>query len=250
MKSTMTILALAAALVLPYLASAQGVAPVRSSAAHTNSAIVPVPQANGSTNRQALVLRRAKDNPGDYDIEFIGDSITQDWEGAGKSVWQEFYGQRKVINLGVGGDLTQNVLWRFEHGQLDGIKARVAVVLIGTNNTNGDQNSGEEILEGVTAVVNQIRRRQPATKIIVMGIFPRAAFRIQRGKILHVNQGLARLDDGKTVCYIDVGPQMVEKDGALPMEIFPDLLHPSEEGYRIWSNAIEPKIKEFLANGK
>ena len=77
--------------------------------------------------------------PGDYDIEFIGDSITQGWEGAGKNVWQELYGQRKVINMGVSGDRTEHVLWRFEQGQLDGIKAKVAVVMIGTNNSNNNK---------------------------------------------------------------------------------------------------------------
>ena len=114
-----------------------------------------MPRTGGATNRQSLVLQRAKAAPGDYDIEFIGDSIMQGWEGRGKNVWQESYGKRKVINFGVGGDRTQHVLWRFENGQLDGIKAKVAVVMIGTNNSNKDDNSEADILEGVTAIVNQ-----------------------------------------------------------------------------------------------
>jgi lysophospholipase L1-like esterase len=212
---------------------------------HGNTAIVPVPETG--RNHESLVLQRAKDHPGDYDIEFIGDSITEGWEGAGKNVWQEFYGQRRVINLGVGGERTQNVLWRLKQGQLRDVNTKVAVVLIGTNNSNGDDNSAPEILEGVTAIVNQIRQRQPQTKIILLGIFPRSAFRAQREKILLVNEGLARLDDGESIFYIDIRSQLMESDGSISMEIMPDLLHLSEQGYRIWAQAMEPKIEELLA---
>ncbi len=216
-------------------------------AVHQNSAIVPVPRTGDITNRQSLVLQRAKENPGDYDIEFIGDSITQGWEGAGKNVWQDFYGHRKVINFGVSGDRTQHVLWRFEQGQLDGIKAKVAVVMIGTNNSNNRDNTEAEILEGVTAIVQQIRARQPDTKIILLGIFPRGAtFSPQRGKILQVNEALAKLDDGNNIFYLDIGPQLIENDGSISKAVMPDYLHPNAAGYLIWANATEPKLKQLL----
>src|SRR5580698_6043812 len=258
MKSTMLILTLAAAVLLQFSATAQtnttslSNGPAETPAVvHINAAIIPVPRTGNITNRQSLVLQRAKDNPGDYDIEFIGDSITQGWEGAGKNVWQEFYGQRKVINMGVSGDRTQHVLWRFEQGQLDGVKAKAAIVMIGTNNSNKDDNSEADILEGVTAIVNQIRQRQPGTKILLLGIFPRGqTFSAQRGKILQVNQALAKLDDSKNIFYIDIGPQLIESDGSISKAIMPDAgrLHPGEAGYRIWASAMEPKLKELLAN--
>jgi beta-glucosidase len=215
---------------------------------HTNTAIVPVPRTDHwATNRQSQVLKRAKDAPGDYDIEFIGDSITQGWEGPGKSVWQEFYGKRKVINFGVSGDRTQHILWRFENGQLDGIKAKVAVVMIGTNNSNNQDNTEAEILEGVTAIVNQIRERQSDTKILLLGIFPRGkTFSVQRGKILQVNEALAKLDDGKNIFYLDFGSQLIENNGSISKSIMPDALHPNAAGYRIWANAMEPKLKQLL----
>lgn len=220
-------------------------------AARTNTAIIPVPRTGGITNRQSLVLRRAQENPGDYDIEFIGDSITQNWEGPGKKVWEEFYGHRKVINMGVSGDRTQHVLWRFEQGQLNGIKAKVAVVMIGTNNSGTNENTEAEILEGVTAIVNQIRQRQPDTKIILLGIFPRGeTFCGQRGKLLQVNQALARLDDGKNIFFLDIGSQLVENDGSISPGIMKDHLHPSEAGHRIWASAMEPKIRELLHESK
>ncbi len=216
-------------------------------AVHQNTAVMPEPRTGSITNRQSLVLQRAKETPGDYDIEFIGDSITQGWEGGGKNVWQEFYGKRRVINFGVSGDRTQHVLWRFEQGQLDGVKARVAVVMIGTNNSNKDDNSEADILEGVTAIVQQIRTRQPDTKILLLGIFPRGkTFSPQRGKILQVNQALAKLDDGSHIFYFDFGSQLIESDGSISKSIMPDALHPNEAGYRIWANATEPKLKQLL----
>jgi beta-glucosidase len=223
-------------------------APAATPEVHPNTAIIPVPRTDHwATNRQALVLKRAKDAPGDYDIEFIGDSITQGWEGAGKSVWQEFYGKRKVINFGVSGDRTQHVLWRFEQGQLDGIKAKVAVVMIGTNNSNNQDNTEAEILEGVTAIVQQIRAHQPDTKILLLGIFPRVkTFSPQRGKILEVNEALARLDDGTHIFYLDLGPLFIENDGSISKSIMPDALHPNAAGYKIWANATEPKLKQLL----
>jgi len=242
MKST-TFFALAAVALLQFSAPAQ----TNTSAVHENTAIIPVSRTGSITNRQTLVLQRAKEHPGNYDIEFIGDSITQGWEGGGKNVWQKFYGKRKVINMGVSGDRTQHVLWRFEQGQLDGIKAKVAVVMIGTNNSNNQDNTESDILEGVTAIVRQIRTRQPDTKVLLLGIFPRGkTFSPQRGKILQVSQALSLLDDGKHIFYLDLGSQFLANDGSISKNIMPDALHPNEAGYTIWANAMEPKLKQLL----
>lgn len=217
-----------------------------------NPAIIPVPRTGTSTNRQSQVLQRAKENPGACDIAFIGDSITQGWEGPGKNVWGTFYGNRKCLNFGVGGDRTEHVLWRFENGQLEGIKPKAAVLMIGTNNSNKNKDGTEqysegEILEGILAIVKQIRTRLPETKLLVVGIFPRAkTFSTQRGKLLQINQALAKVADGQMIHYIDFGSQLIEADGSLSKEIMPDALHLSEKGYTIWAEAIEPKLKELL----
>lgn len=229
--------------------TAQTNLPSSASEVRQNSAIIPVPRTGNITNRQSLVLQRAKEASGVYDVEFIGDSITQGWEGSGKNVWAEIGQKYRLINFGVSGDRTQHVLWRFENGQLEGVKAKVAVIMIGTNNSNKEDNTEADILEGVTAIVNQIRQRQPDTKILLLGIFPRAkTFSPQRGKILQVNQALAKLDDGQHIFYLDFGPQLIEKDGSISKNIMPDALHPNEAGYRIWAKAIEPKLKELLGH--
>ncbi|MEI6198192.1 MAG: GDSL-type esterase/lipase family protein, partial [Verrucomicrobiota bacterium] len=130
----------------------------------------------------------------------------------------------------------------------------VAVVMIGTNNSNKNKDGTDtytdaDILEGVTAIVNQIRARQPDTKILLLGIFPRAkTFSPQRGRLLEINQALAKLDDGQHIFYLDFGSQYIEKDGSISKDIMPDALHPNEAGYKIWANAMEPKLKGLLAN--
>jgi lysophospholipase L1-like esterase len=206
---------------------------------------------------------------GDVNVLFLGDSITDAWSGqkAWKKYlqplkaanvdqveqfvlalgWKKYFQPLKAANFGIGGDRTQHVLWRIEQGQLDGIKAKVAVVMIGTNNSNNQDNTEAEILEGVAAIVQQIRTRQPDTKILLLGIFPRGkTFSAQRGKILQVNEALARLDDGSHIFYLDLGSQYIENDGSISKSIMPDYLHPNEAGYRIWANATEPKLKQFL----
>ena len=95
--------------------------------------------------------------------------------------------------------------------------------------------------------MQQIRTRQPDTKIILLGIFPRGkTFSTQRGKVLQVNQALARLDDGKDIFYIDFGSQLIGNDGSISRSMMRDYLHPGEAGYKIWATATEPKIKELL----
>jgi lysophospholipase L1-like esterase len=219
-----------------------------------NPAIIPVSRTGNATNRQFLVLQRAKDNPGACDIVFIGDSITQGWEGSGRSVWTNYYSGRKCLNFGVGGDRTEHVLWRFEQGQLDGLKPKAAVLMIGTNNSNKNRDGTEqyseaEILEGIQAIIKQIRTRLPDTKLLVLGIFPRSqTFSTQRGKLLQINQALARAADGQMIHYIDFGSQLVQPDGSISRDLMPDYLHLSEKGYEIWAKAIEPKLKELLAH--
>lgn len=212
-----------------------------------HSAITPVPCSEWAAKRCELVMQRSKSAPGDYDIEFIGDSITDYWEREGVEVWKEFYGHRKTINLGVTADRTQHVLWRIQNGQLDGINPKIAVVLIGTNNTKNAINSEQEILEGVSMVVDQIRKRQPHTKILLLGIFPCGpTFSERRGKILQVNQALAKLDNGKNVFYLDVGFKFIDEDGSISNSIMPDGVHLSDVGYRIWATSMEPKLQQLL----
>ena len=209
--------------------------------------INPVPRAGKGYDRYLLLNERVKQNEGRAGVIFVGDSITEGWEGNGKQVWAKYYAPRQALNLGIGSDHTQHVLWRLDHGNLDGLKPKAAVVLIGVNNIPADTNSPRQVLEGVTAVVNKLREKLPDTKILLLGIFPfREDFCAQRGKALQVNQALRKLDDGQRVRFLDIGSQFIQPDGTISKDMMRDYLHLSPAGYRLWAEAIEPELAAML----
>jgi len=181
----------------------------------------------------------------DAHIIFVGDSITQGWEGAGAKVWEEQLAPLGAINLGIGGDRTEHVLWRLEHGNIDGLSPAFAVVMIGTNNfgqANPDDES--EVLAGVVAVVEKLRTMLPRVKVILLDIFPRGEeFNAMRGSILQVNQALqATFEGDSNVTFLPIGHQFIEDDGSINKQIMPDYLHLSEDGYQRWAQAITPML--------
>ena len=177
------------------------------------------------------------------DLVFVGDSITDGWRGGGLSVWDKFFAPHKALNLGISGDATQHVLWRMQHGELDGYEARLFVMMIGTN--NGD--SAADVATGITAIVKEIKAKQPQAKILLLGIFPRGEKPdATREKNADVNRIIAKLDDGKTLRFLDIGDKFLEADKTLSKDIMPDFLHPNLKGYEIWANAIDDSVKEML----
>jgi beta-glucosidase len=217
--------------------------------AQANTAVDPVPRTdNGWQQRQDSMNAIVASTGADAEVVFIGDSITQGWEGEGKEVWSRFYAPRHAINLGIGGDRTQHVLWRLYHGNLKGLRPKVAVVMIGTNNSNGEDNTVAEIAEGIAAIVSKLRTSLPDTRVLLLAIFPRGEKpNAQRGKLCQINQVLQKLDDGTHVDFLDLGHRFLNADGTLPREIMPDFLHLSPAGYRIWAEAMEPKLASLLA---
>ncbi len=209
-----------------------------------NTAIDPVPREGNWVKLHEKFLEQAK--AGDIDLLFLGDSITQGWGGSGKGVWERYYSPRKVANFGIGGDRTQHVLWRLENGEIDGIKPKVVVLMIGTNNASS--NSAEEIAEGVTAIVKKLNTKLPETKVLLLAVFPRGEKPgPMRDKLKAVNDQIAKLDDGgKTVKYLDIGQKFLGEEGVLTKEIMPDFLHLSSLGYQIWADAIEPTLWSML----
>lgn len=212
-----------------------------------NPCIVPVPRTDASTNRFQELNQRVKEAGDKAQVIFVGDSITQGWEGNGKEIWAKYYQPRDALNLGIGSDSTQHVLWRLEHGNLDGLKPKVAVVLIGVNNVPPESNTPGMILEGVTAVVQKLRSALPETKVLLLGVFPfRQDFNPQRAKALQVNQALRKLDNGDTVRFLDFGHLFIESNGKISQTMMRDYLHLSPDGYRLWAEAMEPTLAQML----
>jgi lysophospholipase L1-like esterase len=217
-----------------------------------NSAIVPASRTT-PTNwvaRHEGFLVEAKQ--GNYDLVFIGDSITDGWRTRGLEVWNQVYAPRHALNLGIGGDRTQHVLWRLDHGELDGLKPKAVVLMIGTNNTGKEKdgsprNSTAEVIAGVTAVVKEIRAKVPRSKLLLLAVFPRGAVDApERAQIKEINSAIARLDDGKMIKFLDIGKVFLADDGSIPKTIMPDLLHPNQAGYQRWADAMEPTLAAML----
>lgn len=182
-------------------------------------------------------------------IVFLGDSITQNWEtGPGQAVWTQRYAAWHPLNLGFSGDRTENLLWRLQHGEVDGIAPRVAVLLIGTNNTGTRQEDPATTYAGIRSVVDELRRRPPHTKILLLAIFPRGAGPGDDARRLNqrVNAMLPGLADGRQVVFLDIGRAFLAPDGTLSKEIMPDLLHPNARGHGIWADAMAPTLDDLM----
>jgi len=211
------------------------------------STTTPVPRKDKWwANRQEMINANVKKHS-DSQLVLIGDSITHGWEGKGaQEIWQKYYDKRHAVNLGIGGDQTQHVLWRLDHGNLDGIHPKLAVVMIGTNNSGS--NTPEDIAAGVKAIVDKLRTKVPACKVLVLAIFPRGADANDRLRKVNeaANERIATFADGQNVFYLDIGPKFLGPDGTLSRDIMPDLLHPNAKGYEIWASSIEPTVAKLL----
>ncbi|MHA4809035.1 GDSL-type esterase/lipase family protein [Flavitalea flava] len=229
-----------------------------------NTAIVPVSKLeNDSYNwwdRHDEVLR-IKDsvNP---EIVLIGNSITHFWGGQpalknengqprmpnGPKSWDSLFHAYRVLNLGFGWDRTQNVLWRLDHGELDGLHPRIVVIDIGTNNTsqteNARMNTAPEIAEGIRKICERVRSKVPGTKIVLMAIFPREQdpANPRRTLIAGINSLLKDFAREQKLIFLDIGPGLLGSDGRFLPGMMLDFTHPTDKGYQVWADALSPLL--------
>ncbi|MDO4570601.1 MAG: platelet-activating factor acetylhydrolase IB subunit [Planctomycetia bacterium] len=189
---------------------------------------------------------------GDVDIVFLGDSITHFWEGNGKSVFDKYYKDYNVLNLGFSADRTEHVLWRLNNGEIDGIAPKMLVLMIGTNNVGHGSTNPAQTIEGIQAILETLGEKLPNTKVLLLAVFPRSekptdALRV---KVEEINAGLPALCDNERVFFLNFNDQFLTKEGILTREIMPDLLHPGAAGYEIWANAIQPYVEKWVSDAK
>jgi lysophospholipase L1-like esterase len=224
-------------------AAAPGAAAARPALAALPPATEPRPR---DDNRHKCFVQTAK--AGGIDLLFVGDSITDWWrqDQRGKPEWDKTWAPLKAANFGIAGDTTQGVLWRMQNGELDGFKAKLIVLMLGTNNLR--RNEIADIAAGDAAIVSEFRKRQPQAKVLVLGVFPRGAAPDNdfRPMIKELNGHLAKLADNKSVYYLDIGDKFLTADGTLTTDIMPDGLHPNLKGYGIWAAATEARVKELM----
>ena len=214
---------------------------------HKPAAVVPVPQTKSWwTTQHEHTLARIRQ--GEVDLLLIGDSITHGWADEGRRIWDAYYGRRRAVNLGFNGDRTEHVLWRLDHGEIEGISPKLVVVMIGTNNTGTRHDPPEETAAGIQAILTTLRIRLPVTKILLLGVFPRSASADDPFRRLNaaINDRLRHYADNQQVFFLDLSPRFHDGRGRLSQDLMPDYLHPSERGYQVWADGMEDMIRKLL----
>jgi lysophospholipase L1-like esterase len=191
-------------------------------------------------------LDRAKAGP--VDVLFLGDSITECWDTRGLEVWQKQYAPLRAANFGVGGDTTQNVLWRItEGGALNGIHPGVVVLMIGTNNIGLMKDAPTDIAKGVSAVVSSLRELLPEAEILLLSIFPRGETpdNEYRLKVVATNKLIEPLGQHEHVTWLEMWNPFLKGDGTMSKDIMADFLHPTKHGYEIWAKTMKPTLEKL-----
>ena len=200
----------------------------------------------GWAGKHSSFVKRARG--GHVGLLFLGDSITTGMSFH-RDLLAKCFGKYNVEAFGIPGDRTENLLWRLNEGELDGIKPQVIVVLIGTNNLAADRN--QDVVLGVRAVLADVQRLQPTSKIVLLGILPRgeSANDPVRLRIKQINEQLKQFADNQQIWYVDLGDRLLLKDGSLAAAVEPDFLHPSRRGFELMYEGLQPTIDRlYLSN--
>ena len=217
---------------------------------------VPADQPLARTDRNSQIAHQQlleKAHRGKIDVYFLGDSITRRWGATDYpdflANWkQNFYGWN-AANFGWGGDTTQNILWRLENGELDGVNPKIIVILTGTNNVGrepGDDAKVADIVKGIKAIVDRCRHKAPRATIILTAIFPRNDNIAVVPTINRINESIAKFADGKKIYFLNINDKLADANGLLFEGVSVDKLHLSLKGYQIWADALRPIFKRIL----
>ena len=221
-------------------------------AATTSAAYLPEPRTD-KTSQIAHEQLLAKARQGGIDLYFVGDSITRRWGATDYpdflAHWRKNFFGWNAADFGWGADQIQNILWRLENGELDGVNPKVIVILAGTNNVGkGPVNESQiaEITRGMQALLEVCRQKAPRATLVLTAIFPRNDEMSVMPAIRQINRNLAQLADGRTVRFLNVNDQLADHNGVLFQGMMVDQLHPGLRGYEVWAAGLRPILTELL----
>jgi lysophospholipase L1-like esterase len=217
---------------------------------------VPADQPRMRADRNSHLAHQqllAKAKSGGIDVYFLGDSITRRWGALDYpdflAHWKKSFHGWNAGNFGWGADRTENILWRLENGELDGVDPKVIVILAGANNVGtepGDESQAADVTRGLSAVVGGCRKKAPAATIILTAIFPRNDNPAVMPTIARINANLAMMADGKSIRFLDVNARLADANGTLFEGMMVDGLHPSLKGYEVWAEGLKPVLIRLL----
>ena len=215
----------------------------------------PRTDSNSLLAHQQLVQKARQ---GGIDVYFVGDSIVRRWGAIDPQYrpllenWKTNFFGWNAANFGWGGDRIENILWRLENGELDGVNPKVIVVLAGINNVGrepGGAKQAADITQGLRALLELCQAKAPNATVIMTAIFPRNDSLAVVPTINEINRNLARMGDGKKVRFLDINDQLADKDGRLfPGMMNADQLHPALKAYQVWADALKPALTELLGS--
>jgi lysophospholipase L1-like esterase len=192
-------------------------------------------------------LQRTK--KGGIEVVFLGDSITQGWGDTGQKIWREIFEKLGAVNYGIGGDSTRQVLWRIQNGEIGGLEPKLFVLKIGTNNLYDDHNGGsdEEIARGIKTIIDTLREKHPAARVLLLGILPRQNEHFM-SRAERINAQIKKFDDGASVRFLDISAEFQTEKGKLKADLYDaDQLHLAEKGYEKWAESMQPLFTEMLS---
>lgn len=205
---------------------------------------------NSQLAHEMLVLEARR---GGIDLYFVGDSITRRWRAtdypAFLTNWNQNFLGWNAADFGWGGDSTQNILWRLENGELDGVNPKVIVILAGTNNVGketADDTRVAEITKGIKAIIDSCRQRAPSATIVLTAIFPRNDSALANPSINRINRNIAGFADGRSIRFLNINDKLADSNGVIFEGMTLDKLHPTVKGYQVWADGLRPILTELL----
>ena len=190
------------------------------------------------------LVKTVQANPGPVDVLLVGDSITIQWGAS----WAKQFPDRKAVNIGIGGDKTQNVLWRLDHGGVDGLQPKTIVLMIGNNNMFFTPETGvAAAAKGVEACARNLREKFPDADLIVAKILPCHAPKNRFYEdILRTNAEIDKLNLGADpkIRVLDLTADFLNPDGTIKQALYtPDNIHLSPEGYAVYAARLKPLLE-------
>lgn len=181
-------------------------------------------------------------------LVFVGDSIVSSWQDKGREAWETFFAPYEALNLGFDGDCTEDVMWRIENHQIDGLNPTLVILKIGTNNTGHRRDPAEKTALEITHLVDVIHQRLPKAHILLHALLPRG--RKNHSPLRQINHQINHLIEPLSqrtyVSWFDAGDLFLDAQGVIPQNVMEDALHPNTEQYMLWAKALAPRIADIF----
>jgi len=193
-------------------------------------------------------VKTAQESKGPIDVLLVGDSITIQW---GES-WKKLFPNYKAVNIGIGGDKTQNVLWRLDHGSVEGLQPKAIMLMIGNNNMFFTPETGvEAAAKGIEMCAKNLREKFPNASLVVAKILPAHAPGVrfyEDIKLTNAALDTLKLEADPKVRVLDLWSDFTNADGTQKKDLFTaDNIHLSPSGYAVYAAKLKPLLEAMLA---